>query len=68
MEEKKFTSYLVEFIILAVIGIGLIVLGVILDRVAATSFIPTDEVKQYSPAWYIYLSEIGGAILFLLSF
>ena len=68
MEEKKFTSYLVEFIILAVIGIGLVVLGVILDRVAATNFVSTEAVPKYSPAWYIYLSEIGGAILFLLSF
>ena len=68
MEEKRFTKYLLEFIILAVLGVGLIVLGFTLDRVAAANFVKSDAVPKYSPAWYIYLSEIGGALLFLLSF
>ncbi len=68
MEEKRFTKYLLEFIILAVLGVGLIVLGFTLDRIAAANFVKSDAVPKYSPAWYIYISEIFGALLFLLSF
>ncbi len=65
---KNIKKYLIIFIILAVLGLGLIALGFTLDRIGASTFVKTEEVKKYSPAFYIYLLEIGGAIIFLASF
>jgi riboflavin transporter FmnP len=65
---KKITKFLIIFIVLAVLGIGLIALGFTLDRIGSANFVKTEEVKKYSPAFYIYLLEIFGAIIFLASF
>ena len=67
---KRITKYLIIFIIIAIIGVGLVVTGVVLDRIGATSFVPpADNPKaKYSPGWYIYLLEIIGALVFLCSF
>ena len=61
-------KYLLAFIIIALVGISLVVLGVVLDRVAALSFVKTELTPKYQPAWYIYILEIFGAIIFLISF
>ncbi len=72
MEKKKFgiNKYLLAFIIIALVGITLVVLGVVFDRIGATTFTPPAEnpKAKYSPAWYIYLLEIFGSIIFLISF
>ena len=71
MEKKKnYLKYLIAFIVIAVIGISLVVTGFVLDRVGASNFIPPADAPKakYSPSWYIYILEIFGALLFLLSF
>ena len=71
MENKKnYLKYLIAFIVIAVIGIGLVVTGFVLDRVGASNFVPPVDAPKakYSPSWYIYILEIFGALLFLLSF
>ena len=70
MEKKTLgiNKYLLAFIIIALVGISLVILGVVLDRVAATSFVKTEATPKYHPAWYIYLLEIFGAVIFLISF
>ncbi|MBR6071737.1 MAG: ECF transporter S component [Acholeplasmatales bacterium] len=65
---KNVYKNLIIFIIIAAISLGLIITAVILNYNLKESFIKTDDVPKYSPGWYIYLMEIGGAILFLLSF
>ena len=72
MEKEKDSKkkYLITFLIIAFIGLGLVVLGFVLDRVGKTSFVaPADNPKaKYRTPWYIYLFEISGAMIFLLSF
>lgn len=68
MNEKKKLKDLIVFILIVAIGISLIVVGFILDQNGRNSFVKTDDIPKYSPAWYIYLLEFGGAILFLSSF
>ena len=72
MENKKLgiNKYLLAFIIIALVGITLVVLGVVFDRLQSVNFVaPADNPKaKYSPAWYIYILEIFGAIIFLISF
>ena len=67
---KRIIKYLILFIVIAAIGIGLVVTGFVLDRVGSTSFVaPVDNPKaKYSPGWYIYVLEIIGALIFLISF
>lgn len=69
-KEKNYNKYLISFIIIVLVGISLVVLGFILDRVGKTSFVaPVDNPKaKYSTPWYIYLFEISGGMIFLLSF
>lgn len=68
MNEKKKLKDLIVFVTIVIIGISLIVVGFILDQNGRSSFVKTDDIPKYSPAWYIYLLEFGGAILFLSSF
>ena len=71
MNEEKSKQTLKAFIIglsLLVIGIALIVVGMVFDKVQRDAFIPTFKGDKYAPIWYIYLLEMGGALLFLLSF
>lgn len=68
MEKKKNLKDLICFISLVVIGLSLIILGFVLDQGARNSFVKTESIPKYSPAWYIYILEFGGAILFLSSF
>lgn len=68
MNEKKKLKDLIVFILIVAIGISLIVVGFILDQNGRNSFVKTEDIPKYSPAWYIYLLEFGGAILFLSSF
>ena len=68
MEQKKNVKDLFIFIVIIVIAIGLVVLGFILDQSARSSFVKSEAIPNYSPAWYIYILEIGGALLFLSSF
>ncbi len=67
-QDKKVIHSLIAFIIMITIAIILIVLGVILDRIGATNFVKSDAIPKYKSPFYIYLLEIGGAVLFLLSF
>ena len=66
--KKKNLKDLICFIVLVVIGLALIILGFVLDQNARNSFVKTDDIPKYSPAWYIYILEFGGALLFLSSF
>ena len=71
MEKKKnYLKYLIAFIVIAVIGISLVVTGFVLDRDGASNFIPPADAPKakYSPSWSIYILEIFGALVFLLSF
>lgn len=68
MEKKKNLKDLIIFTILVVIGVSLIVLGFVLDQNGRNSFVKTEDIPKYNPAWYIYLLEFGGALLFLSSF
>ena len=43
-------------------------IGFLLDQNGRNSFVKTEAIPKYSPAWYIYILEIGGAVLFLSSF
>lgn len=65
MNEEKSKQTLKALIIglsLFVLGIALIVIGVVLNKLQGDAF-----GKGYKPMWYIYLLEIGGALIFLLS-
>ena len=68
MKEKKLsnmTKNLLLFILIITVGFGLILTGFLLNNYLKGL---VAEGEKYSPAFYIYLLEIGGAILFLLSF
>ena len=56
------------FIILCLLGIGLIVTGFVLNIVLKQNFTPSVEGEKYSVGWYIYILEIVGAVIFLASF
>ena len=62
MENSK-KKYLINFIIIALVGLAMIITGFIIDKVSRDAF-----GKGYSAAWYIYVLEIAGAAIFLLSF
>ena len=67
MEKSKQTlKALIVGLVLLLLGISMIVVGVILNNYLKT--IATDAGEKYSPAWFIYLLEIGGALFFLASF
>ena len=68
MNEKKKLKALIVFVTIVIIGISLIVVGFILDQNGRNSFVKTDDIPKYLPAWYVYLLEFGGALLFLSSF
>ena len=68
MEKLKKYQNLLLFICFIVIGLGSILTGFFLDQYLKKTFIATEEVKKYAPAAYIYILEIGGALVFLLSF
>lgn len=67
---KKGTLYLVLFIVVVLIGLGLVITGFIINKSMRDSFVPPlDNPKaKYSPQPYIYVLEIVGAAIFLLSF
>jgi len=65
MKNKK---NLILFIAIVAIGLGLILTGFILNIVLKNNFVATEAVKKYKPGFYIYLLEIVGALIFLLSF
>ena len=56
------------FIILCLLGLGLIVTGFVLNIVLKQNFTPSVEGEKYSVGWYIYILEIVGAVIFLVSF
>ena len=56
------------FIILCLLGLGLIVTGFVLNIVLKQNFTPSVEGEKYSVSWYIYILEIVGAVIFLASF
>ena len=60
---KKINLNLILFIIFVILGLGLVILGFIIDKNERG-----DLKFGYDPAWYIYLLEISGAVIFLLSF
>lgn len=67
MEKSKQTlKALIVGLVLLLLGISMIVLGVVLNNHLKT--VATDAGEKYSPAWFIYLLEIGGALFFLASF
>ena len=68
IDSKKIYKNLFIFIGIVVVALSLIILGVVLNYFAKANFVKTEAVPKYSPAFYIYLLEIGGAILFMLSF
>jgi len=59
---------LILFIILCLLGLGLIVTGFVLNIVLKQNFTPSVEGEKYSVGWYIYILEIVGAVIFLASF
>ena len=65
---SKETKNLLLFIVIVLVGLGLILTGFLLNNNLKNTFVPTEEVKKYQPGFYIYLLEIGGAIIFLSSF
>ena len=56
------------FIILCLLGLGLIVTGFVLNIVLKQNFTPSVEGEKYSVGFYIYILEIVGAVIFLASF
>ena len=56
------------FLILCLLGLGLIVTGFVLNIVLKQNFTPSVEGEKYSVGWYIYILEIVGAVIFLASF
>lgn len=67
MEKSKQTlKALIVGLVLLLLGISMIVIGVVLNNHLKT--VATDAGEKYSPAWFIYLLEIGGALFFLASF
>lgn len=68
MKEKQVLHSLIAFIIMLIIALSMITLGVVFDRIGANNFVKTEDVPKYVTPFYIYLLEIGGAIIFLGSF
>ncbi len=70
INQKNYNKYLITFIIIALIGIGLVVLGFWLDLHNKATFVanPDAGVTKYVTPWYVYLFEISGGAVFLLSF
>ena len=68
MKKKKNVRDLIIFIVMCVIALGLIALGFILDQKGRSSFVKTEDVPKYLTAWYVYVLEIGGAVVLLSSF
>ncbi len=68
ISSKKSYKYLFIFIGIVLLALGLIITGFIINYFAKEGFVPTETVKKYAPAWYIYFLEILGAIIFMLSF
>ena len=67
MEKSKQTlKALIVGLVLLLLGISMIVIGVVLNNHLKT--VATDVGEKYSPVWFIYLLEIGGALFFLASF
>ena len=62
--------YLIAFIIIAILGLALVITGFILDKTGRDAFNALEHAKgeKYQTAWYIYLLDISGALVFLLSF
>jgi riboflavin transporter FmnP len=59
---------LILFIILCLLGLGLVVTGFVLNIVLKQNFTPSVEGEKYSVGWYIYILEMVGAVIFLASF
>ena len=68
INQKNYNKYLIAFIIIALIGIGLVILGFVLDLNGKASFVSDDPKAKYVTPWFVYLLEISGAGVFLLSF
>ncbi len=69
-ENSKKQKFLLLFIIIALIGLSLIIIGFVTDKISKDNFVaPIDAPKaKYKSAWYIYMLEISGAMIFMLSF
>ncbi len=69
-DSSKKNLYLIAFIIIAIIGLGLVLTGFLLDKSAKDAFNAVEHAKgvKYQTAFYIYLLDIFGALIFLLSF
>ena len=59
---KNGTKYLILFIVVALIGLGLVLTGFLVNLSLKNAK------AKYSAEWYIYLLEISGALVFLCSF
>ena len=59
---KNGTKYLILFIVVALIGLGLVLTGFLVNLSLKNAK------AKYSAEWYIYLLEISGALIFLCSF
>ena len=68
MENIKKYQNLLLFICFVVLGLGCVLTGFLLDLHLKQTFIPTEDVGKYVSQYYIYMLEIGGALVFLLSF
>ena len=67
---KNGTKYLILFIVVALIGLGLVLTGFLINLSLKNGFVPPESnpKAKYSAGWYIYLLEISGALIFLCSF
>ena len=67
---KNGTKYLILFIVVALIGLGLVLTGFLVNLSLKNGFVPPESnpKAKYSAGWYIYLLEISGALIFLCSF
>lgn len=67
---KNGTKYLILFIVVALIGLGLVLTGFLVNLSLKNGFVPpeSNSKAKYSAGWYIYLLEISGALIFLCSF
>lgn len=67
---KNGTKYLILFIAVALIGLGLVLTGFLVNLSLKNGFVPPESnpKAKYSAGWYIYLLEISGALIFLCSF
>ena len=70
INQKNYNKYLLAFIIIALIGIGLVILGFALDLNGKAQFVATQDGSKakYVTPWFVYLFEMLGAGVFLLSF